>query len=275
MSLMPKCTVVGCDSPVSKSGYTLCYKHWLAESKSKKSEVEVKAKAKEDAEPKTSGFLTSTQLGERLNLSSRKLNQVFSELGWIERAIKGWVPTEQGCKLHAKSLEHHQTGVPYVLWPEAITTSRILIAAINELIGVKSEAGADKLEVAIAGKVEKSLGFRDKFPPTHRAADGHWVRSRAETLIDNWLYTSSVIHAYERLLPVEEELYCDFYIPKGRVYIEYWGLENDPKYMARKAAKKEIYLKYGFNLIELNDEHIQNLDDYLPKMLLKFNVAIE
>jgi len=275
MSLLPNCSVAGCDSPVSKSGYTLCYTHWLAENKSKKSAIEVKAKAKEDTELKTNGFLTSTQLGERLNLNSRKLNQVFSELGWMERAIKGWVPTAQGCKLHAKSVEHHQTGIPFVLWPEAITTSRILIAAIKELTGVKADAHADKPVTTIAEKVEKSSGFRDKFPPTHRAADGHWVRSRAETLIDNWLYTSGVIHAYERLLPVEEELYCDFYIPTGRVYIEYWGLENDPKYMTRKAAKKEIYLKYGFNLIELTDEHIQNLDDYLPKMLLKFNVAIE
>lgn len=275
MTLLPKCNVAGCDSSVSKAGYTLCYKHWLAENKSKKSEAEARLKENDGAELKASGFLTSTQLGERLNLSSRKLNQVFSELGWIERAIKGWVPTEQGRKLHAKAVEHHQTGVPFVLWPEAITTSRILIAAIDELTGVKAESVADKSAETIIEKAEKSLGFRDKFPPTHRAADGHWVRSRAETLIDNWLYTSGVIHAYERLLPVEEELYCDFYIPTGRVYIEYWGLENDPKYMARKAAKKEIYLKYGFNLIELTDEHIQNLDDFLPKMLLKFNVAVE
>ncbi len=277
MNQLPKCNVAGCDSLVSKAGYTLCYKHWLAENKSKKTEVEVKVEEKDGAELKATGFLTSTQLGERLNLSSRKLNQVFSELGWIERAIKGWVPTEQGIKLHAKSVEHHQTGVPFVIWPEAIITSRILIAAINELTGVKAELNldVDKSAKAVAQKEEKPLSFRDKFPPTHRAADGHWVRSRAETLIDNWLYTSGVIHAYERLLPVEEELYCDFYIPTGRVYIEYWGMENDPKYVARKAAKKEIYLKYGFNLIELTDEHIQNLDDYLPKMLLKFNVAVE
>ncbi|MDZ4212516.1 MAG: hypothetical protein U1C59_12470, partial [Methylotenera sp.] len=115
----------------------------------------------------------------------------------------------------------------------------------------------------------------DKFKPTHRAMDGHWVRSKAEGLIDNWLYMLGIVHAYERLLPVEEELYCDFYVPAGKVYIEFWGLENDPKYRERKEKKKQIYKKYGFNLIELNDEHIQNLDDYLPKMLLKFNVIVD
>ncbi|MBK8822152.1 MAG: hypothetical protein IPN58_05960 [Anaerolineales bacterium] len=71
-------------------------------------------------------------------------------------------------------------------------------------------------------KAEKTGShFREKFTPTHRATDGHWVRSKAEMLIDNWLYMSGVVHGYERQLPVEEELYCDFYIPEGKVYIEY------------------------------------------------------
>jgi hypothetical protein len=48
------------------------------------------------------------------------------------------------------------------------------------------------------------------------------VRSRAEVLIDNWLYMQGIVHAYERRLPIEEECYCDFYLPKG-VYIEFWA----------------------------------------------------
>ena len=44
----------------------------------------------------------------------------------------------------------------------------------------------------------------------------------------------------------EEEVYCDFYIPTGKIYIEFWGLENDPKYAKRKEAKKAIYKKYDF-----------------------------
>jgi len=83
---------------------------------------------------------------------------------------------------------------------------------------------------------------------------------------------AEIVHAYERKLPIEEEVYCDFYIPNGKVYIEFWGLENDPKYLARKEAKKAIYKKYDFKLIELTDEDVFNLDDVLPKMLLKFGV---
>ena len=276
MADLPKCSVEGCESPVSKAGYTLCYKHWLAE---KKPSQQKKVEATEADKPKQIKLLSSTTLGEKLGINNRKVNQVLSELGWIERATKGWIPTEQGKKLHAESREMHQTGIPYVVWPEAIISSRVLTNTVKELLGSKVTELKDKREdsTGLAQDVTQ-IGLRDKldkFVATHRATDGHQVRSRAEMLIDNWLYFSGIVHAYERLLPVEEELYCDFYVPAGKVYIEFWGLENDPKYKERKEKKKEIYKKYGFNLIELNDEHIKNLDDFLPKMLLKFNVPID
>jgi hypothetical protein len=100
------------------------------------------------------------------------------------------------------------------------------------------------------------------------------VRSKAEMLIDNWLYTASIVHAYERQLPIAEEAYCDFYLPTGNVYIEYWGLERDAAYAARRAAKQALYRQYQFNLIELVDEHIRNLDDVLPRQLLKYGISV-
>ncbi|HOY70915.1 MAG TPA: hypothetical protein PL131_06030 [Methylotenera sp.] len=276
MADLPKCSVTGCENPVSKAGYTLCYKHWLVENKNKttKKSESVEVEATHNAQ-----FLTSTALGEKLGIDGRKVNQVLSELGWIERAKKGWIPTAQGKKLHAEARENRQSGIPFVMWPEAIITSRVLTNTVQELLGSKKAESKDTAEnTHIQDKDVKQAGLRDKldkFVATHRATDGHQVRSRAEMLIDNWLYFSGIVHAYERLLPVEEELYCDFYVPAGKVYIEFWGLENDAKYNERKEKKKEIYKKYGFNLIELNDEHIKNLDDYLPKMLLKFNVIID
>ncbi len=59
------------------------------------------------------------------------------------------------------------------------------------------------------------------------------------------------------------------------MYIEYWGLADDPKYSARKDKKLEIYKKHGFKLIELTDKEVQNLDDTLPKLLLKFGITTE
>jgi hypothetical protein len=58
------------------------------------------------------------------------------------------------------------------------------------------------------------------------------------------------------------------------VYIEFWGLENDPKYVERKRNKIEIYRKYEFPLVELVDSDVQNIDDILPRKLLQFKIKV-
>ncbi|RCW77029.1 glycerol kinase [Saliterribacillus persicus] len=210
-------------------------------------------------------LLNATALSNHFGVSKLKMNPILSELGFIQKAIKGWTVTKLGLSIGGKQLEYDRTGVPYVNWPESILHNKRLVETMNELQGNEPEENK-------AADTDNSLGFRDKFEAKHRSADGHYVRSRAEMLIDNWLYMSEIVHAYERKLPVEEDVYTDFYLPVGKVYIEYWGLENDPKYAARKQEKLKIYEKYGFNLIELQDADIQNLDDILPKKLLKFGI---
>ena len=54
--------------------------------------------------------------------------------------------------------------------------------------------------------------------------------------------------------------------------LEYRGLEADPKYRDRKAAKQAIYTKHELRLIELGDVEIERLDDVLPRMLLRFGI---
>jgi len=44
------------------------------------------------------------------------------------------------------------------------------------------------------------------------------------------------------------------------------GYENDAKYQARKQEKLAIYQKYNFNLIELTDTDVLNLDAILPRV---------
>jgi hypothetical protein len=116
----------------------------------------------------------------------------------------------------------------------------------------------------------EEVDFRRKFPPKFLCSDGHWVRSKAELLVDNWLYTRRppIAHAYERRLPVEEEAYADFYIPVGDCYIEYWGLDT-PEYTDRQQRKLELYDRYKFRVISLREHDIEKLDDLLPVKLLK------
>ncbi len=210
-------------------------------------------------------LVTATVIGKTFNLSANRMNSILSELGWIDKALKGWTITSSGKASGGEQKEDFRSGIPYVVWPNSITENKALKTTISE---VQGEAASEEAKQ----ETSDDSNFRDKFEAKLRTTDGHYVRSKAEMLIDNWLYMAEIVHAYERKLPIEEEVYCDFYIPTGKVYIEYWGYENDSKYLHRKAQKQEIYKQYGFKLIELEDKDVQNLDDVLPRMLLKHGV---
>jgi len=93
-------------------------------------------------------------------------------------------------------------------------------------------------------------------------------------MIDDWLYHHQIVHAYERKVHIEEPLWCDFWIPAGQVYIEYWGLEGNPEYAARKQSKLALYKAADLKLIEVDDRHLNDLDDYLSRMLIRHGVAV-
>jgi hypothetical protein len=292
---MDACGVEGCSQEVSKKGFKLCYEHWQAAQAGTITACVDCEKWKSDNKPRCASCfrehresraggepstVTASQLGEKLGLKAQRINLMFQELGWVTREGKGWVPTTQGAKRGASVKAHTPSGVHYVLWPASILEDRQWRSAREELLGhdgpghVGGGAGADTSAdtSATPPPPAEEQSFRDRYPATHRAVDGHLVRSRAETIIDNWLYQANVVHAYERRVPIDEELYCDFYLPAGRVYIEFWGMEADARYAARKRVKQGLYAKHGLNLIELDDEHLRNIDDHLPRFLLKHGI---
>ncbi len=217
-------------------------------------------------------LLSATSIGQKLSLSSQRINLIFAEIGWIEKAIKGWVVTTLGRKVGGRQFEHHSGGT-YVMWPSAILTNQTLKNSVHQ------ENGESTDNEQTSSQNGDPNNFRNKYPTKHRTKDGHQVRSRAEVIIDNALYDYGLAHAYERKLPIEEDVYSDFYIPSKNggkaVYIEYWGLEEDDNYLERKKIKKTIYSNHELNLIELTNKHIDNLDDYLPRMLLRFDIRVE
>lgn len=197
--------------------------------------------------------INSTEIGKALNMPSQKINKLLAELGYIEKNEKGWSITPLGEANGGKQKKHFPTNNLFVTWNEKI------IETLKKTNEPSQQTTNDN---------EKN--FREMFPAKLRTTDGRLVRSRAELLIDNWLYSEEIAHAYERKLPIEEEVYCDFYLPKGKIYIEFWGLENNEKYQKRKQLKIETYKKYQMNLIEIRDCDIENLDDFFPNKLIKF-----
>lgn len=229
-------------------------------------------------EKKGNNFLTATKISEQFGISNQRVNNILSELEWIEQAIKGWSITDLG-RIKGGFQKEHPSGGTYVLWPEAVLNDNIFLKAIKPPEYLQKDKITEEPIKNIT--ISKS---ENKYPDTLlKAKDGHLVRSRAELIIDNLLYDYGLTHAYERELTVKETVYSDFYIParNGKdnlgkaVYIEFWGISDNEKYLERKKMKQDIYKKYKFNLIELDDSHLDNLDSYLRKTLLKYNINVE
>ncbi|MEI2738121.1 MAG: hypothetical protein V9F01_05005 [Chitinophagaceae bacterium] len=219
-------------------------------------------------------LLNVTTLGENFDLSSRRLNLILSELGWIEKDVRGWKLTNLGKSLGGKQREHEIGGNLFVLWPENILKNKRLIEVCQPANEILVISPPKQILEQQKNPQNGNLQLHEKFPPSIKTKDGHLVRSKAELIIDNTLYDFNLAHAYERRLPIEENAYSDFFLRNNNVYIEYWGMEKDEKYLARQKVKCELYKKYGFNLIELTDDDIKNLDDHLPKKLLKFGIKV-
>ena len=126
-------------------------------------------------------------------------------------------------------------------------------------------------------EINKYREFEDirlRYSPDFICKDGHRVRSKAERIIDDWLYDNGIKHIYEPVVSeIPEKLVPDWLIEsndgKSKCYIEYWGIEDSTEYKENMNRKLKIYLKYKLPLIEIRDENIRNIDFYLKEQLRK------
>jgi hypothetical protein len=224
-------------------------------------------------------YFNATAIGNHFKISSQRLNLILSELGWIERAfigqdVNGWAITKLGKSVGGKQFEHETSGNSYVLWPDTIFQNKNLLEVFRESPTEKDVSAITPIRQQSTLQ-HASYDYREKFEAKHRTLDGHYVRSRAEVIIDNLLYQYGLVHAYERKIIIgEEEVLSDFYLPAGKVFIEFWGMEADTKYAERKKKKIEFYKKNDIPLIELNDDDILNLDDHLPRKLKNYGIKV-
>lgn len=117
----------------------------------------------------------------------------------------------------------------------------------------------------------KEIDYRLRFEAKYRCEDGHYVRSRMEVIIDNWLFNHNISHAYEKRV-LNLNMLCDFYIKhkNGKeYYIEAWGME-DKVYLSRKEEKIQNYNSNKLNLISIDNNTLLNLDDFMQVKFADF-----
>lgn len=196
-------------------------------------------------------FTSAKGLALKTQLTAVKVNRLLADLGWIRPHMKGWQVTAAGSKMDGRQREDDRTGVPYVFWPKALADQPVFKRAIKQLSST-------------TGVVEKQVGCV--------AIDGHLLRSEAEVMIDNWLYLAGINHACRKQLPVEESCRADFFLPVANLYIEFWGSDSDAGYLADKLRKKALFQEYNLNVLELQEEDLEQLDQLLPKKLLRYGI---
>ncbi len=119
--------------------------------------------------------------------------------------------------------------------------------------------------------------FRLQYPRRHLCVDGHQVRSLSEQAIDDWFSRNHVYHEYERLANIPEQMIPDFTVytlDHRPVFIEFWGLLDDPVYKNRRLKKSEAYHRHRCKLIEIYPDDLKNLDFTLSKKLRDFGVSV-
>lgn len=204
--------------------------------------------------------LTATQIGDKLGLNAKKINQILNELGWMNKEEDGWHLTDLGVQAGGEPREPKNASSQFIVWHDTILRDKNFRRSVSEFLGTDSDTVS----------TDKSFSsFQQKFSAKHRTSDGHYVCTKEEMLIDNWLYMAGLVHAYQRKLPIEEELYCNFYLPSGRVYIQLW--DKTQTEISREAVLA-IYHRYNFNIIELEKHDTDNLDNILPSALRTFGV---
>ena len=107
-------------------------------------------------------------------------------------------------------------------------------------------------------------------------SDGHMVKSPYEKLIDNWLYSEGIRHAYEKKIDIDEthDITPDFYIQElggvKDIYVEFWGYgEENVQYTKTKEYKAKLYAQLvkerNIAVVYLSKAEVDN-DTYQKKI---------
>lgn len=110
-----------------------------------------------------------------------------------------------------------------------------------------------------------------------RTADGHYVKSNPESIIDDILYDVRIVHCYEKKVPIsadEQTVTADWFIPvtDGRhgIYIEYWGM-NTKEYLENKERKRKAYKEHDIPLIEIEKDDYKDRQGLTDRLIAEIN----
>ena len=246
--------------------------------------AEYKFKSSGGAPVTATGIATHfNEASQGSGVTAQKVNRVLESLGWITRspyATGGWNSTNAGRRFGASD-HTAPSGAPYVKFEAPVVHQAALVRAFSELAPAQTTtANANSQHAPVASSDCKCfcgkcsiIGKSQKY----KTRDGHYVRSRGEVMIDNYLYSARVPHAYELEVHLPESdkvMVPDFVVltPKGNVYVEFWGMEGQSDYDTNTDQKKKLYEEFDLELIDVWPANLDDLDAYLSRKLAQYGV---
>lgn len=105
--------------------------------------------------------------------------------------------------------------------------------------------------------------------------------SNEEETVANYFKRKNVVFEHHPTIKVEKfwwklsipfasvNIEPDFYLPEFDIYVEYWGMIDDPKYKEEQYdRKKKLYQDNGLDLLSLYPKNLRNLDfDFTSKFM--------
>lgn len=130
----------------------------------------------------------------------------------------------------------------------------------------------DKILYLQIKKCAEFVKLEAEYQSELKCDDGHMVKSPYEKIIDNWLYSEGIKHAYEREIDINENrnITPDFFIPEYKgtknIYVEFWGYgQENIKYQKSKEYKMALYPELvkrdNIAVVYLNKKEVDN-DSY-------------
>ena len=108
--------------------------------------------------------------------------------------------------------------------------------------------------------VKDLMNYSKKSTKHHiRTKSGYLVMSKGEKIISDFLFDHHIEAEYESRFLKFPEMMCipDFYLPKQKVYIEFYG--GNPHAWKKKVKKKKIYAKYHTPVIAITPAELNDL----------------
>ena len=198
-------------------------------------------------------------------LHPRQINRALAELGLQTHSILGWELTEQGKRLGGQQQESENSGAFFVTWPHEVVDHPVIHRELNK----QSDSDHPVADAESADDL-----FSGQVPPRTVGIDGHRLGTALELQVCNWLYLAQLAHAYNRALPVEEELFADFYLPGAGVYIECWEEPEPAERLGIKLKKQDVYQQQGLAVIDIKTHEREQLDEVLGRALFTLGVRV-